>query len=295
MVIATSKLLSVPALAQPSPQLSLRVACAADSDSPKCSFIAHQYATYPFRLSNNLSLDPSDPNRVYAYIMNAGPGLLSGDDLRVVVRVSDRAGLHLTDQSATKVHGKPACGSPARMTHVLEVGNQAYLEYVPEPIIFFPAAALQQQTQIVLHSRGRVVFSEIVVPGRLARGETYEFEQFDNRTEVCCPEGTLHFVDRLKLLGQSNRFRTHTSLRACPVMGSFIVIAPDLDRLSKVIHTIHIPGDTLQIGSSPLPNCHGLLIKARATRISILRHLQTQVLSTTRELLNQPPLPTIPK
>ncbi|MEL6938340.1 MAG: urease accessory protein UreD [Cyanobacteria bacterium J06598_1] len=289
------------------PQLSLRVACAANSHSPNRTlpnrtlpnraFIANQYATYPFRLSNALSLDSSDPQRVYAYIMNAGPGLLAGDDLRVVVEVGDRASLYLTDQSATKVHSKPTGELPAQMTHVLEVGNHAYLEYVPEPIIFFPAAALKQKTQITLHPNSRLVLSEIVVPGRLARKEIYEFEQFENRLEVRSSEGALHFVDTLKLLGQSNRFRTHRFLTDHPILGSFVVIAPklDLDRFSQAVEAINTPADNLQIGSSPLPNCNGLFVRAMANKTRAIKIFQHHLLSTTRRLLQQQPLPDIPK
>lgn len=282
-------------------QLSLRVACAANGHGHGQdlgrSFVAHQYATYPFRLSNNLSLDPSDLHRVYAYIMNAGPGLLAGDDLQVVVEVCDRASLYLTDQSATKVHSKPPAALPAQMTHTLTVGAQSYLEYVPEPIIFFPDAALKQKTQITLHPQGRLFFSEIVVPGRLARGEFYEFEQFENHLQIKSPEGTLLFVDRLKLLGQSNPFRDHAFLTDYPILGSFLIIAPEieLDPLFQSIEAIDTPSNALQFGSSPLPNCHGLIVKAMATQTSVLKSFQNHLLSTLRQRFNQSALPEIPK
>ncbi|MEL6354462.1 MAG: urease accessory protein UreD [Cyanobacteria bacterium J06627_28] len=307
MVVADSNLLTPrpvgekAALEREGAQLSLRVACAANrrgtGQDLERSFVAHQYATYPFRLSNNLSLDPRDPGRVHAYIMNAGPGLLAGDDLRVVVEVGDRASLYLTDQSATKVHSKPPAASPAQMTHTLTVGSQAYLEYVPEPIIFFPDAALKQKTHITLHPQGRLFFSEMVVPGRLARGEFYEFEQFENHLQINAPEGTLRFVDRLKLPGKSNPFRDHAFLTDYPILGSFIIIAPEIDLASifQAIKAIDISRNTLQFGSSPLPNCHGLIVRAMATQTRVLKSFQTHLLSTLRQQLSQPLLPEIPK
>mgnify|MGYP001799677422 FL=1 len=298
MVIASSNLLMAQAATDVfSPQLSLRVACEANSHAPHKSFVAHQYATYPFRLSNNLSLDPNDSDRVYAYIMNAGPGLLAGDDLQVVVEVCDRASLYLADQSATKVRSKPTQAPSAQITQTLKVGNQAYLEYVPEPIIFFPDAALKQKTQITLHPQGRLFFSEIVVPGRLARGEFYQFEQFESRLQIRSPDGILHFTDTLKLLGQSNPFRDHALLTDYPVLGNFLVISPDLDLdlFSQEIEAIDVPSNALQVGSSPLPNCHGLSVRVMATQTSVLKQFQHHVLSTTRQRINQSPLPVIPK
>lgn len=101
----------------------------------------------------------------------------------------------------------------------------------------------------------------------------------------------------LKLSGRSNRFRENGFLTDFPILGNFILIAPelDLDRLSESIHAIATPNEMLQIGSSPLPNCHGLLVKAMATQTSILKHFQQHVIGTTRQLLNQPQLPKIPK
>ncbi|MEL7068167.1 MAG: urease accessory protein UreD [Cyanobacteria bacterium J06581_3] len=274
--------------------LSLRVACAKGTST---SFVAHQYATYPFRLSGNLRLDPTDKERVYAYIMNASPGILAGDDLRMSVEVSDRARLYLTDQSATKVHSQSAAGPAAAVEWNIKVGAGAYLEFVPEPMILFSSAALTQKVDVRLHPEGQMVLSEIVVPGRIARGEFYAFEQFKSRLEVRSPTGTLHFADTLKLLGQSNRFRNHPSLTDYPILGNFIIIAPDLDldRLSQLINTIGISANALQFGSSPLPNCPGLLVRATATQTSILRQFQHHIVSATRQLLKQASLPKIPK
>ncbi len=280
---------------QTAPTLSLRVACAKGDKA--ISFIAEQYATYPFRLSGNLRLDPSDPQRVYAYIMNASPGILSGDDLRLAVQVGDRASLYLTDQSATKVHSRPANGATARMTYSIQVGAGSYLEYVPEPIILFTAAALTQNMQILLHPQGRLVLSEIIVPGRLAKGEFYDFEEFQSRLQVETPARKRCFADNFRLFGQSNRFQHSLFLTKWPIMGNFVVIVPGirLNDLSQALQNHpHCP-DELLVGDSPLPGCHGLLVRAIATHVSLLKDYQRHLLDCVRQLSGQPPLPEIPK
>ncbi|MGB3293427.1 MAG: urease accessory protein UreD [Phormidesmis sp.] len=280
---------------QTTPQLSLRVACAQGEKA--ASFIAAQYATYPFRLSGNLRLDLGDPQRVYAYVMNASPGILAGDNLRLAVEVGDRASLYLTDQSATKVHSRPANGATARLTYSIQVGAGAYLEYVPEPVILFAAAALTQQMQITLHPQGRLVLSEIVVPGRLAKGEFYQFEQFQSRLQVQTSEGKRCFTDNFRLFGQTNRFQHHLFVTKWPVMGNFVIIAPGvaLDDLSQALQSCPISIDELQVGDSPLPGCHGLLVRAIATRVSLLNDYQRHLINCVRQLSRQPPLPAVPK
>lgn len=287
-----------PSLVEPKPHLSMRLSCAGGAQD--ASFIAHQYATYPFRLSGNLRLDPSDPHRVYAYIMNACPGILSGDNLQLALQVGERASLYLTDQSATKVHSRPPGGATAHQTWTMEVGANAYLEYVPEPMILFKAAALTQRMQVTLHPQGRLVLSEIIVPGRLARGEFYDFDQFQSRLRVHTPDGQLCFADNQRLTGRSNHLKHSPFIADFPIMGNFILVVPgvplsDLTQAIQANEKILEISSELQMGQSPLPNCNGLLVRAIATRVSLLKTYRRYLLNCVRQLTNQPPLPDIPK
>ncbi len=294
--------LSTPPLSTPpisTPQLSIRTACSA---ADARSYIAHQYATYPFRLSGNLRLDPADSQRVYAYVMNASPGILSGDDLRWSVEVGDRTSLYLTDQSATKVYSKPPGGQTAKVAGLVQVGAGAYLEYVPEPVILFSAADVTQRLDVRLHPEGRLVLSEIVVPGRLARGECYAFETFQSWLQIEGFDRQLCFVENFRLVGQTSRFRK-SKFRICwPITATFVVIFPGLplNQLSQALQLYideqgSLQSDSLQACDSPLPNCHGLWIRAIATQVSVLKDYQRHILNTVRRLSGQPPLPIISK
>lgn len=279
----------------PTPHLSMRVSRADYPRSP--SFIAHQYATYPFRLSGNLALDPTDPKRVYAYIMNACPGILAGDDLHLNLQLGAGASLYLTDQSATKVHSRPSGGADAQMTWTVQVGADAYLEYIPEPVILFAASALTQRMQVTLHPQGRLVLSEIIVPGRLARGEFYDFDQFQSRLRVQTPEGKLCFADNLRLLGQSHPFQNSAFLSDLPIMGNFIVVVPGLPiaDLTQMLQSYPVSVNDLRVGHTPLPGDQGVLVRAISTHVSLLKGYQRHVLNGVRQLTGQVPLPDIPK
>jgi urease accessory protein len=284
-----------------SPQLSIRIARSATNNQ---AFIAHQYASYPFRLSGNLRLDPADPERVYAYIMNASPGLLAGDDWQVVVEVSDRANLYLTDQSATKVHSHPAHSHPnsssapsAQVGYTFNVGAGAYLEYIPEPVILFKAAALTQQMTITLHPQGQLVLSEIIVPGRLAKGEFYAFNRFYSHLRVQTPKGKLCFADSFRLLGETNRFKHSPFVTDWPIVANLIAVVPgvDLAQLAQMLENHALPTDELQVCDSPLPGCHGLWVRAIATQVAPLKRYQHHLLDCIRNLTGHRPLPAIPK
>lgn len=282
----------------PAPHLLMRVARSA---TDHCSFMAYQYARYPFRLSNNLRLDPTDLHRVYAYIMNASPGILSGDNLHLSVEVGAEASLYLTDQSATKVHSQSAVqlesGASAQITWQIKVGCGGYFEYIPEPIILFKSAAITQRMQITLHAQAQMVLSEMIVPGRMARGEFYDFEQFQSRLRLQNPEGDLLFVDNLQILGRSNPFKRSSWLTDFPIIANFIAVVPDADltQLAQKLERHAVPARALQVCDSPLPGCNGLWIRAIATQVSALKTYQRYLLSCVRQISKNASLPPIPK
>jgi urease accessory protein len=259
------------------------------------SFVRRQYATYPFRVSRALRLDPNDPDRTYLYMMNSSPGLLAGDALRVQAKLDQNTRLYLTDQSATKAHAM-AAGQRAELHYVFEVGAGAMLEFLPEPLILYRDAHVHQTTQIILDPAGSLVLSEILVPGRLARGEFYQFHRYFNRIQVNTPDGELVFADAMHLSGQQNRFADSPLFATMPILANLMVILPDSNLPSLSAALADFPANAeCSIATSRLPNCNGLLIRAMARSVPILKNYIQHTLTTVRTLSHQSTLPEIPK
>jgi urease accessory protein len=266
-------------------------------DQYQQSFVQRQYATYPFRLSRALRLDPTDAHRTYLYIMNSSPGLLAGDDFQISIRLSDRTALYLTDQSATKVH-QMALEQRARVHYDVQVGSGASLEYVPEPIILYCNASLKQTMRITLAPTGSLFLSDIMVPGRLARGECFHFREYVNRLQVYTPDGDLVFTDAMQLKGQGKHPLTSSPLFASqPILASVILVMPDanLQALSLDLEQFAQAQTDLTAASSPLPNCNGLWLRAMAASVPIAKTYINYTLMRMRHLNGQPALPEIPK
>lgn len=266
-------------------------------DQTHQSFVQRQYATYPFRLSRALRLDPTDAHRTYLYIMNSSPGLLAGDEFQISVRLSDRTALYLTDQSATKVH-QMAMDQRARIHYDVEIGSGASLEYVPEPIILYRNANLEQTMRVTLAPTGSLFLSDIMVPGRLARGECFHFHQYVNRLNVYTPDGDLLFTDAMKLKGQDQQHLTSSSLFASqPILASIFLVMPnaDLQALSLDLEQLAQAQTDLTVASSPLPNCNGLLVRMMAANVPIAKTYINDALTRMRYLNGQPALPEVPK
>ncbi|MBE9077138.1 urease accessory protein UreD [Romeria aff. gracilis LEGE 07310] len=275
------------------PQLELQIGC----DRNFQSFISHQYAAYPFRLSRCFRLDTDRPQRAYLYLMNASPGLLAQDRIETTIKLNDFTQLYLTDQAALKVHSMPASGTSAQVVQHIQIGKKACLEYVPEPIILYADAEFNQRSRLTLHPTGQLFWSEIILPGRLARQEWYQFRHYRSRLQVVHSDGTPLFTDAMFLAGQTNPFKDRPLFSALPAIANLITVLPetDLTPLTDLLSS-HSPSvQRLQAEHSRLPNCNGLLIRAIADSASTLKAYIHFVLNQIRQLTQQALLPEVPK
>ncbi len=260
--------------------------------------VTHQYTAHPLRLSGVFRLDAADSHRAYLYITNTSPGLLAGDNLGLSLKLEAGASLYLTDQAATKVHAMPIMGTKAITDLKIEVGAGASLEFVPEPLILFADAALEQTTRIQLHSDAELFWSEIILPGRLARGECYEFDHYFNRLEITSISGELWFRDAIHLEGKHNLFKHSELFASKPVLANLIVVQPqtDLEVLGKNLENLEAANcPDLIVASSVLPESKGLLVRALASKTLGIKKYLKYALNCVRYFGDRPSLPYIPK
>lgn len=298
--------------------LELMLRCNRDSQT----VCEHQYTTYPLRLSPIFRLEDGNenvncdrqawakPNRAYLYMINTSPGLLAGDELNLSLALAAHTSLYLTDQAATKVHpvaesktwSKPGTAMKATVNYQIVVHANASLELVPEPIILYRDSVLEQNIQIELHSTAKLFLSEIILPGRLARAEYYEFNYYFNRLQIKDLTGKLLFMDAMRLVGKNNPFtnnkQNNKMFASLPIMGNAIAILPgvDLELLTPFLENVKLANcKNIEVATTILPNTNGILIRALASKTEELKKYFTYALNCIRKITNQSILPYIPK
>lgn len=272
--------------------LSLQLRC----DRMGQTFVAKQYTAYPFRLSNSFRLDASDRDRAYLYLMNVSPGILANDQLRLLIELENNTQLYLTDQAATKVHCMPNEQS-AQLNYHFKIAAGASLEFIPEPLILYKDSSLHQSTQITLDPQGQLFLSEIVVPGRIAHQENYQFRSYQNCLQITSPESKLLVRDAMRLDGKTNAFKHHALFSELPILATAIAVLPNCNLDQFAIEIERFPSNYLNLktGHTKLPNCNGILIRAMSDNSS---HLQTYIrylANCARQMTNFSPLPEVPK
>ncbi|MBW4591601.1 MAG: urease accessory protein UreD [Brasilonema angustatum HA4187-MV1] len=258
------------------------------------TILSHQYTAYPLRVSPVFYLDDADFQRAYLYVMSTSPGLLAQDKLNISLQLADHTSVYLTEQAATKVHSMPIAGSKATTNYEIEIGEGATLEFVPEPLILFADASLEQTINIKIHPTGRLFLSEMILPGRLARGEFYQFQYYFSRLQVTSTCGELWFTDAMRLEGKRNPFTKTNLFASSPVLGNVIIVLPEtnLELLSKSVEDLEAANCSgLTVASSILPRNKGLLIRAMASGTHELKNYLKYALNCVRSSIHQPSLP----
>ena len=270
--------------------LELMLRC--DRDRTVCQ---HQYTSFPLRLSTPFRLEVG--KRIYHYLINTSPGLLAGDELSLSLQLAANTSLYLTDQAATKVHPMPNDDS-ATVNYQIIVDENADLELVPEPVILYKDSILEQNTIIKLHPTAKLFISEIILPGRIAKQEYYDFNYYSNRLQVSDLTGKLLFIDAMRLVGKQNPFKNNRLLASLPILGNAIAILPnvDLKLLSTRLESLELVNcKNIEVATSVLPSENGLVIRALSSKTLELKKYFSYALDCIRTITNRPPLPYIAK
>jgi len=119
-----------------------------------------------------------------AHLHNVSGGLLGGDRLAMRVNLARGAKVQLTTTGATRIYRSREGFSTTTQSSEVSVGEGALLEYLPDATIPFAGARYTQQTSIELAADAGLFWWEIVAPGRQARGELFDYEEFSMRTHV---------------------------------------------------------------------------------------------------------------
>jgi urease accessory protein len=157
------------------------------------------YQQIPVRVMPPFELDGESASLLY--LINLTAGLLDGDSHLYQIRARPGSRAVVTGQSATRVH--PAVKSHATQQWVVDVEDDAVLVVLPGPAIPFQGCRYYQRGRVSLAASARVIWGDIWLAGRYARGaesEQFRFEQIVQDFEVE-RVGRLVYRDRFRWNG----------------------------------------------------------------------------------------------
>jgi urease accessory protein len=217
----------------------------------------------PFLAQRALHCDDALPDMAWLFMITTGGCVLQGDRLALDVALGKGARAHVTTQSATKVHSMDA--NYAHQTQTFTLGEGAYLEFLPDPLIPHRQARFANDTRIVIDPTASMLCSEIVQPGRKHHhpDECFGATLLSLSTSAARPGGQPLFSEKLVIEPLRNPMRQSGVMDGFDVFGNVILCAP-ADVADRVHARVGAEVDLtagVAFGACRLPNDAGLIYK----------------------------------
>ena len=141
------------------------------SGAIRAAFLANDRATSLARLneSGGLRLRRVRGPRCETILVNTAGGIVGGDHLAIALDLAANADVTASSVAAEKVYR--SAGASALLSTTLALAPGARLAWIPQETILFDGARLARRIDIDLAPDARLVAAEMLVLGRLARGE----------------------------------------------------------------------------------------------------------------------------
>ena len=187
-------------------------------------------------------------------VVNATAGILAGDRLECKVLVEPGAALLVTAPSASRVF-RMGEGSSAECSQQFTVARGGWLEVMPEPLVPHRGCRYRQSTRLEVAERAGLFFADLLLPGRTAHGESWEWDRLCLETEVFLA-GELVLRERFDQAGPGLRSLaewTGSGETAC--FGNALLLPGEVDEASLAaalarVSALHRYG--VQVGVSAL-------------------------------------------
>jgi urease accessory protein len=217
----------------------------------------------PYMAQRALYCDEEMPDLASVFLITTTGCLLQGDRLALEITLGPCARAHVTSQSATKIHAMDA--NYAVQTQTISLADDAYLEFLPEPVIPHRRARFVSDTQIRLAQSATLLFSEIVQPGRKHHqpDECFGATVLSISTSAARPDGQVLFTEKLVIEPQRHAMRQTGVMDSFDVLANVIVCAPK-DRAERIYQRVEADVglvDGMAFGACRLPNEAGLIYK----------------------------------
>jgi len=257
------------------------------------TILADLDARTPFLAQRALHCDDQLPDMAWLFMIATGGCVLQGDRLALDVSIGPGARAHITTQSATKVHSMDA--NYAHQTQSFIMGEGAYLEFLPDPLIPHRRARFANDTRIVIDPTASMLCSEIVQSGRKHHrpDECFGATLLSLATTASRPGGQLLFSEKLVIEPLRFPVRQSGVMDSFDVFANVILCAPThvADRVhARVTAEVDVEKGVAS-GACRLPNDAGLIYKVLGRETAQVRDKVREFWAVARQEITGAAIP----
>jgi len=247
----------------------------------------------PYRAQRALYCDEAMPDLAHVFLITTTGCLLQGDRMALDITLGQGARAHVTTPSATKIHSMDA--NYAAQTQSLALADEAYLEFLPDPIIPHRRARFVSDTRISVAPSATLLYAEIVQPGRKHHHpeECFGAAVLSMALQVPRPGGSTLFTEKLLIEPQRHAMRQTGVMGSFDVFGNVLVCTPK-EKAERIWQRTGAEVDLaggLAFGACRLPNDAGLIFKVLARETAPVKAKAREFWRIVREEITGARLP----
>ena len=260
--------------------------------------IKEQYCRVPLFIQRAIYLEDTLPAMAYLYIISPSGGILQGDRYRTDITLGKNALAHVTTQGATRIY-KMENNYGTQMVNI-KVDEGGYLEYIPDQIIPFRNSRFYQDVELIVHEKATIIYSEIIVPGRVASGEKFQYDICYIKTIAKNQSGKSRFMDIVKLDPKKEDLTAGGILGNYEALGTIYIVTREqylkelLNDINEKIKKFEIKG-RLSGGTSFLPARQGIIVRLLGKTAGDIKNLIFEVVRIARDQIIGAPFSGIRK
>lgn len=250
------------------------------------TIIKEQYSRVPLFVQRAMYLEETLPAMAYVYIVSPSGGILQGDRYQIDIKLGNNTFAHVTTQGATRIYKMEK--NYASQTIKINVDEESYFEYIPDQIIPFRNSRFYQEVHLNVHDNATMIYSEVIVPGRVASGEAFNYDICYIKTVGRNQLGKTRFIDTVKLEPRTENLRAKSNLGNLHVVGTIYIVTKD-GYINDLNHQIDqnmrlLEGKRkLSCGSSILPGRQGIIIRILGNSAEDVKKMIFEVIRITRK------------
>ena len=244
-----------------------------------------QYSKVPLYTQRALYLEESLPSMAYMFIMSPSGGILQGDRYRVDITLKNNAFFHLTTQGATRLYRMDK--NYATQLVNITVGEGCYFEFIPDQIIPYRSSRFYQNVTFNAHDNSTMIYSEILVPGRVGSGESFEYDICYLKASAKNQNGDLRFIDIALLEPKKRSIKDFGILEGFDVIGTVYVLTEEKyirglnDQINSAIESL----PKIYGGATILPNNSGVMVRLLGPFASDIRDIVYEIVRISRKAI----------
>jgi urease accessory protein len=245
------------------------------------TYIHRQFASYPFHVCRPHYLTDDPPGLATLYTQSLAGGIFEKDRLNTAMHCGPGSMVHCTSQASTIVHSMSDGDASHRVE--IEIENDAFVEYMPDPVILFPSAHFSSSVAINITPSGELILCDSIL-SHDPLGKNGVFRQLKSELVVRDEAGTLLACDRFLVSGTTFLSQSPGICGSYSAFGSIFFISRSSHK-EVMIDAIRSGLDRLSGiygGVSRMPNECGIVTRILASNAHSMRSGINAVWSSVR-------------